>query len=252
MPTAPATPKLIHRPTRDRSDERVLDLGRLLIGAAIVTLGALFLLDAANVLDAGKAIDDWWPALILAAGALTLLERPPSVLRGSVLVGIGGVLLLFTTGTLGDDAWNYVWPAALILFGLAIVARWSGRTIPKAIGGEEVIRSTAVFSGSNVVSTARNFKGAWLTAIFGGIVLDLRGATPTPEGATVNATVAFGGADVIVPRGWRISVRSTPLFGGVDDKTDHSRPLDEDAPTLYVDAVPIFGGVAVKHDKDDD
>ena len=87
-----------------------------------------------------------------------------------------------------------------------------------------------------------------LTAIFGGITLDLRDARPAPEGASINATAAFGGIDILVPKGWRISVRSTPIFGGLDDRTDRSQPLAADAPTLHVDAVSIFGGVALKHD----
>ena len=52
-----------------------------------------------------------------------------------------------------------------------------------------------------------------------------------------------------MPKGWRISVRSTPIFGGVDDKTDHSQALPDDAPTLRVDAVALFGGVSFKHEK---
>ena len=52
-----------------------------------------------------------------------------------------------------------------------------------------------------------------------------------------------------MPNGWRITVRSTPIFGGVDDKTDHSQPLPADAPTLHVDAVALFGGVTLMHDK---
>jgi hypothetical protein len=92
-------------------------------------------------------------------------------------------------------------------------------------------------------------QGAWLTAIFGGITLDLRGARPAREGASVNATVAFGGVDILVPKGWRISVRSTPIFGGLDDKTDHSEPPAPDAPTLHVDALTVFGGVDIKHDR---
>jgi hypothetical protein len=65
----------------------------------------------------------------------------------------------------------------------------------------------------------------------------------------VNATVAFGGVDILVPKGWRISVRSTPIFGGLDDKTDHSEPPAPDAPTLHVDALTVFGGVDIKHDR---
>jgi predicted membrane protein len=220
-----------------------------LLGLVVVTLGLLFLLDSAGTLDADRAIDRWWPLLIVAAGLFTLAERPPSVVRGSVLTVIGVVLLLFTTDVLEESAWDYIWPAILILVGLTIVLRWRGRLIPSGATGEDVIRATAIFSGSKLVSTARQFHGAWLTAIFGGATLDLRGAHLAPEGASVNATVAFGGIDILVPQGWRISVRSTPIFGGVEDKTDHTQRPPEDAPTLHVDAVALFGGVELKSGK---
>jgi predicted membrane protein len=239
---------LPHRARDDARHERVLDLGRLLLGLTIVALGVLYLLDAAGVLDARKAIDEWWPALLVAAGLLTLAERPPSVVRGSILTGLGAGLLLFTTDLVEGNAWDYLWPALLILVGMAIVARWTGRTIAPGATDEDVIRSTAVFGGPKLASTAQSFQGAWLTAIFGGITLDLRDARPAPEGASINATVAFGGIDILVPKGWRISVRSTPIFGGLDDKTDRSQPPAADAPTLHVDAVSIFGGVSIKHD----
>jgi hypothetical protein len=60
-------------------------------------------------------------------------------------------------------------------------------------------------------------------------------------------TAAFGGVDLLVPRGWRISVRSTPILGGLEDKTDHTVALPDDAPVLHVDAVVVFGGVDIKH-----
>lgn len=90
---------------------------------------------------------------------------------------------------------------------------------------------------------------AWLTAIFGGITLYLRDAVPAPDGASVNATSAFGGIELLVPRGWRVSVRCVLIFGGVEDKTDRAQPAADDAPALHVDAVCVFGGVEIKHDK---
>ncbi|MET0511854.1 MAG: DUF5668 domain-containing protein [Thermoleophilaceae bacterium] len=224
-------------------------MGRLLLGLVVVTLGVLFLLDSAGVLDADHAIDRWWPLLVVAAGIFTLAERPPSVGRGSLLTGIGAVLLLFTTDLLDESAWDYVWPAVLVLIGLAIVIRWQGHLIPRGATDDGVIRATAVFGGSKLVSTAQQFRGAWLTAVFGGATLDLCGAQLCPEGASVNATVAFGGIDVLVPDDWRISVRSTPIFGGVEDKRDHSRPVATDTPTLHIDAVTLFGGIKIKSDK---
>ena len=73
----------------------------------------------------------------------------------------------------------------------------------------------------------------------------LRSALPAPDGASINATVAFGGIEILVPKGWRISLRTTPIFGGVDDKTDHSVAPAEHAPVLHVDAVCLFGGIDI-------
>ena len=216
---------------------------------AIVTLGVLFLLDSAGVLDADRAIDRWWPMLVIAAGVLTLAQRPPSVLRGSILTGGGILLLLFSTDVLEGNAWSYLWPSAIILAGLVVVARWGGHTAPAAGGDEDVVRATAIFGGPKLVGTARHLQGSWLTAIFGGIALDLRNAVPAPGGASVNVTGAFGGVNLLVPRGWRISVRSTPIFGGLEDKTDHTVALSDDAPVLHIDAVVVFGGVDIKHDR---
>jgi hypothetical protein len=234
-------------------ERRATDPGRLLLGAVVVAIGTLFLLDSAGVVDAGDALERWWPLPLVAAGLLTFAERPPAVGRGLVLTAVGAVLLLFTTDVLGDDAWAYVWPAAIVVAGLAILSRWRGRAVPSTPGTEtdDVIRTTAVFGGPELVSTSQAFRGAYLTAVFGGAKLDLRGARPAPGGAAVNATVAFGGVELIVPRGWRISVRCTPIFGGLEDKTDHSVPAADDAPVLRVDAVCLFGGVEIKHARGD-
>jgi hypothetical protein len=228
---------------------RVLDLSRLLLGLTVLALGTLFLLDSADALDAGRAIDRFWPLILVAAGLFTLAERPPSVVRGTLLTAVGMVLVLFSADVFEGDPWRYVWPVGIILVGLIIVARFRGRNVPGGASSEDVIRSTAIFGGPKLVSTSQALQGAWLTAIFGGITLDLRGARPDARGASINATAAFGGIDILVPRGWRISVRSTPVFGGLEDKTDHSDSPADDAPRLHVDAVSLFGGVEIKHEK---
>lgn len=240
-PEPPAAPSGAAAPSRD--------FGRLLVGLVVVTLGVLFLLDTADVLSADRAIGRWWPVAIVAAGLLTLAERPRATVRGALLTAGGVVLLLFTTDVLGEDAWNYVWPVVLIGLGLTIVWRWRGRAMPEAVAQADVLSATAVFGGSELASADPRLRGGSMTAVFGGITLDLRESHPAPEGATVNATAVFGGVDILVPRGWRITVRSLPIFGGLDDTTDHSVPLAPDAPALHVDAVSIFGGVSLRHEK---
>ena len=53
---------------------------RVVMGATLIAIGALFLLDRADVLDAGQVIGDWWPATIVAFGLVTRhLEYPTQI-----------------------------------------------------------------------------------------------------------------------------------------------------------------------------
>lgn len=233
-----------------RSRRPVGNVGRILLGLVVVALGVLFLLDSADVLDAGTAIDKWWPVAIVALGALQLVQGAAATLNAWLLIIAGGVLLLFTTGTVEGDVWDYIWPLAIIAVGLALLTRWRGSaTAPVDATADDALTATGIFGGPTVATGSQRFHSASLTAIFGGVTLDLRGARPAPEGAVITATAAFGGIDILVPRGWNITTSGTPLFGGVDDKTDHAPDTPADAPTLHVDALALFGGVEIKHDK---
>ena len=167
-----------------------------------------------------------------------------------LLIGAGGVLLLFTTDTVEGNAWSYVWPLAIIAAGVALLTRWRGAPArPAGVARDDTIVATGIFGGPSVASASQQFHSASLTAIFGGVTLDLRRARPAPDGAAITATAAFGGIDILVPRGWRITTSSTPLFAGVEDKTDATAELAADAPVLHVDALALFGGIEIKHDK---
>lgn len=226
-----------------------VDMGRLLLGGVVITLGVLVLLDAAGKADAGQVISNWWPVVVIAAGAMQLVERRRSATGPLILIAIGVVLLLFATDTVGDNDRGYVWAIVLILVGLLILSHWRGKPVPLGTDTSEMVRATGVFGGPKVASSSQSFRGASLTAIFGGVTLDLRTARPAPGGAAVNATAVFGGIEVLVPEGWQVEVSGTPILGGIEDKTDHSHPAPPDAPLLEVDALSVLGGVEVKHKK---
>jgi hypothetical protein len=219
-----------------------------LLGLVVLTLGILYLFDATGTLDAGEAVDDWWPAVIVAMGLFQLIEEPQKPARPLIVTGIGIALLLGTAGLLDSD---YVWPLVLIVVGLGIITRMHSRPLAPSARHSDLIRASGVFSGATVASHSSAFRGAALTAVFGGAKLDLRAATPAPEGAQINATAVFGGIDVIVPRGWNVTVSGTPILGGVEDKTDCAEALPADAPILTVDGLAVFGGVEVKHADED-
>jgi hypothetical protein len=109
------------------------------------------------------------------------------------------------------------------------------------------INSFAMFGETKTMVQAERLTGAAATAVFGAVTLDLREAQVDDE-ATVDCVALFGGVEVLMPKRWRLALSGTPIFGGVEDKTSHDEPLQTDAPVLFVNAVALFGGVAVANE----
>lgn len=221
-----------------------MNAGRAAVGTVLVGVGALFLLDAAEALDAGRVLGDWWPlAIVILGGFQIASERRVGAVSG-VLVGAGAILLGATTGLFGSVEWGVIWPVALIAVGAGLLLGW-GRQRMGAVDQEEV-SGIAVLAASRVATRSASFRRASVTAVLGAMTLDLTRATPVPEGARVSATAVLGGVDVIVPAGWAVTVRGLPLFGGWDDTTSRTE-AGPDTPRLDVQALVVLGGLEVKH-----
>ncbi len=218
---------------------------RTLLGILLIALGTVLLLDQTGTLDAGRVVSRWWPVLIIALGAGQLLEQRRRNIGPLVVIAVGLLLLVDRLDLVAVSVWRIIWPLVLIAVGLAIVLRRAPRLPPGQ--SDEVVNVSAFFSGNDVVSTSSNFRGASLTAMFGGVTLDLRQAHLAPEGASVSMMAAFGGAVLLVPRGWRVLAAGTPIFGGFENKA--TDPADPSSPVLKVDATAMFGGAEVKYEK---
>ena len=99
----------------------------------------------------------------------------------------------------------------------------------------------ATFTGCNLNYDGEPFEGAELTAVFGGVKCDLRGAVIQADCA-IQATAVFGGIDIFVPDTVNVKISSNSMFGGVTNKT----AAHPGAPTVYVSATSMFGGVTIK------
>ncbi|WP_405067631.1 cell wall-active antibiotics response protein [Kribbella sp. NBC_01510] len=137
-----------------------------------------------------------------------------------------------------------------ILLGLGVVVGVAvGFGLFRKYGGRARDASSFAMFGETK-TTVEHLTSADATAVFGAVTLDLREAQIDEE-ATVDCFALFGGIDVLVPKRWRLALSGTPIFGGVEDKTSQDEPLPAEAPVLLVNAVAMFGGVAVANEPGD-
>lgn len=159
-----------------------------------------------------------------------------------------GVLLLLSTNEIINFnlVWKLVIPIIFVSIGLSIIfngtikSKISEKVREGRTNGLEDI--TATFAGQKVHKSGEDFKGANLDAVFGGIVLDLRGANIDKE-AVIKASSIFGGIDIFVPTDVCVKVKSTPIFGGVSDKSIANKESEK---TIYIEAFCMFGGIDIK------
>jgi len=222
-----------------------VNAGRLLFGSVLAAVGVLFFLDSADIVDAGDAIAAWWPAAIIALGLFHAASGRGLTGGAMALMGIGAGLLGVTTGLFGDDAWSYVWPAALVLLGIWLIVGW-GRRLGSRPADDDEIDGIAVLGSALHTTRSKGFRRASLTAVLGGVTLDLDDALPIAGGAAISVTVIMGGVVILVPRGWVVEIRGLPLMGGWDDTTDRTA-IGPGAPRLEIQALCALGGLEVKH-----
>ncbi len=216
---------------------------RLWLGALLVALGVLWLLDVAGMVRAGAVIVRWWPLALIVLGLLAIINERRLV-PGPVVVLLVGVALLLSEFT-RDGLGQLLWPIlAVVIGGWLLLDRVRRRVVRSSSGEHQDV--IALLGGSRVSNRSSSFAHADVSALLGGATLDLRDATPAP-GAVVDALAVFGGVEVIVPRDWRIELSGFPIFGGFHDKTTGQRNGADDAPVLRVVGVAIFGGVEVKN-----
>jgi predicted membrane protein len=195
--------------------------GSYWVGALILILGALFLLQNFDVLDFGTVVGHWWPLIIVIIGLdrLRRSDRP----GGTILLIVGIALL---TATLDFIRWGSIlrfWPIILILIGLSILLRGRERpgwwSVASGESSEDYLKIRATFSGVGRTVLSENFKGGEVAAVFGGVELDLRNAKVSAEGCRLDLSAQFGAVELTVPSEWRISVSGSPVLGAIEDKT---------------------------------
>ncbi|HLO66533.1 MAG TPA: DUF5668 domain-containing protein [Holophaga sp.] len=224
---------------------------RLWIGIAIIVSGLLALLDNMPFFRGHDFVRNLWPLILIVLGIGKLTRQGPQDkgISGYVLIAAGIFFLVhnFTDGNISE----LFGPIVIIGLGVFVVmkALRRNRGVPPELAASDAfVSSTAVFSGTKRRVTGQDFKGAELTAIFGGFELDLRQATLEAPQVRVDTFVLFGGGEVKVPQGWAVTMKGTAIMGGFEDKTLHL-PSAEGAPRVHlvITGMVLFGGLVVSN-----
>ena len=224
--------------------------GRLVAGVVVLGLGVLWTLDNLGLANADLILR-WWPALLVAFGLakLTGIGATRSPFLGSVALGFG---LLLLAGRLGyvHASFDLIWPLLLIVLGFNLVRRAmrSPQTdSPDASGDDSAhVSAFAMMGATRRRAYSQALVSADVTAVMAGSQLDLREAQLAGPSMIVDVLAMWGGAEIFVPVGWRVLVETSPIMGGVEDRTlppETSGP----APTVILRGLVIMGGVEVSH-----
>lgn len=221
----------------------------ILWGIVLVIIGVIVGLNALNITNINIFFNGWWTLFIIIPSLIGLLKEKDKT--GNIIGLIIGVVLLLGVQNIIDFdlIWKLILPVIIIIVGLSLIF---GNNLNKKINNEikkinnkkgknEEYCST--FSEQKIDFDDEEFKGASLTAVFGGITLDLRKAKIN-EDVVINTTSVFGGIDIYVPDNIKIKVKSTSIFGGVDNKKIKND--NEKEHIIYINASCIFGGVDIK------
>ena len=225
--------------------------GGLLMGAILVLVGLAFLLDHMGYVSV-YSLWRFWPVLVVLAGVLNFVSRNRP--WGLFLMAVGVVLQLNQLG-ITHFGWRDFWPMMLIALGILVLWGSFGwrksSPVSASTGGDPrtTLNEAVVFGGLERRMISQDFQGGDITAIFGGVELDLTEAHILGNEATLAITAIFGGVELRIPVGWQIAFRGAPIFGGVEDKTRTARVDDPASPlkTLVITGAVIFGGLEIKN-----
>ena len=224
----------------------------ILCGLLIVALGIIIGGNALGIFNLNVFFAGWWTLFIIIPCFFELLTESNKV--GSLLgIAIGVMLLLAAQDVMTFEvAGKLIFALIIVVFGLCIAFRSTfknncDKEVSKKVQANKdnsnMDNQFAIFAGNDRVYKNEEFTGANLTAVFGGIDLDLIDAKFTKD-TVIKASCAFGGISIRVPEDVQVKVKSGFIFGGASD--DRKHVSDKAKYTIYVDAAGCFGGISIE------
>ena len=226
---------------------------RVFFGIAVAIIGILLMLKTMGLLPCIE-LEFSWPWILIVIGILIGIKNNFRNNAWWILLVIGTANLIPQFMIMGKPSRHYVWPAMIILIGLAIALRpRRQRCYPKAgvintsINVDGDLNIDVTFGGRKEVVTSKDFKGGTVAVTFAGCELNLTQADFSGPSVVLDFRVSFGGVELIVPTHWEIQNEINPSFGNVEDeRTIQTATNNETKKILILRGNCSFGNIEIK------
>ncbi len=215
---------------------------RLITGLVIIIVGILFLLSNIDVLNIGYIVREWWPLIVIIGGVLVYINDTKNYLWSLFIIGIGVLLQIRELDIINVNPWQVFWPIVVIAVGFSVLFNRSTATHKADIKDGDSV--TAILAGSNKQATSDDYKGTKVTAVLGGVELDLRQVKIKKE-ASISVFAFMGGVELYVPKDVIVRNQTTAILGGVEDSSRND--TTKNASVLYITGDVILGGIDIKN-----
>lgn len=219
----------------------------ILWGLLFIAAGVGFIGNVMNWWDFTLFFDGWWTLIIIIPCCISIFQHGFHFLS-SVFLTLGVLLLLAEQDLIANDmVRKLILPIILIAIGISIIFKnffnSTFQHAKKLSAGKAMPDYTAVFGSYQDRFSGRPFMGGNITAVFGGVELDLRGAEISDDIA-LDCTSIFGGITLHVDEHVKIKTSCTPIFGGLSNHAKGSSLPN--SPTVYINSLCMFGGVDIQ------
>lgn len=235
-------------------------IGNVLWGLFFIVLGVAIGGRAFGYWDFHLFFPGWWTLFLIIPCTIDLFQK--GIRTGSMIGLLIGILLLaMCQGYLSmGDMKKLLFPIIFIIVGCSILFhnvmghRRKPQCGKKTIHNDfedvnlnasgDVLDYCATFQGQTIKYDNEVFYGAVLNSVFGGIELVLENAILT-EDTKIDCSAVFGGITIHLPEGANVKVKASRMFGGVNNQRKSCQEIPG-APTIFIEASCMFGGVEIK------
>jgi hypothetical protein len=207
-----------------------------------ILMGLLLTLEQAGILHV-DGIGRFWPLLLIGIGYVKVRQPLEDGQRavGMALLAGGGFFQL-----IGVLSWGRAWPLALVFVGGLLL--WQAVERPSApepaAPSSPYVSELALMGGLKRSLRVPDLRGGYITAVMGGVDLDLRKSGVLGPTITLDVVAFWGAIELRVPAEWSVEGLVVPIMGGFEDKTKTLVATDQ-APRVVVRGYAIMGAVVI-------